>query len=64
MSLSAYADCPVEMGGSSYTIEELQDVYALTIQKAAELIDRFRGDRVLIDKIMKRFPVRNDDGKQ
>ncbi len=47
-----------------YTIEELQDVYALTIQKAAELIDRFRGDRVLIDKMMKRFPVRNDDGKQ
>lgn len=44
-----------------YTIEELQSVYSLSLQKAAALLDRFGGDKALIDKMMKRCPVRDDE---
>ncbi len=46
-----------------YTIEELQEVYALSIQKEAELIERFHGDRLSIDKVMKRFAHRTDQNE-
>ncbi|NWJ27538.1 hypothetical protein [Rhizobium sp. RM] len=45
-----------------YTIEKLQSVYALSLQKAAEILDRFGGDRKLIEKMLKRCPLR-EDGK-
>ncbi|WP_262528766.1 hypothetical protein [Agrobacterium tumefaciens] len=43
-----------------YTIEKLQSVYALSLQKAAEILDRFGGDRKSIEKMLKRCPLRDD----
>lgn len=45
-----------------YTIEKLHSVYALSLHKAAEILERFGGDKTAIDKMMKRCPLR-DDGK-
>ncbi|MDS7594038.1 hypothetical protein [Agrobacterium tumefaciens] len=47
-----------------YTIEELQSVYLLKLTRAAEILDRFGGDKVLIDKMMKRCPLRDDENGQ
>lgn len=38
-----------------YTVEQLQDRYSLSISRAVDSLDRCGGDRVLIDKIMKRY---------
>ncbi len=43
-----------------YTIEKLQSVYALSLQKAAEILDRFGDDRKSIEKMLKRCPLRDD----
>ncbi|TGR68200.1 hypothetical protein EN837_16290 [bacterium M00.F.Ca.ET.194.01.1.1] len=44
----------------NYTIEQIQEVYALGLVQAAELFERFAGDRAAIDKMMKRCPHRED----
>lgn len=38
----------------SYTLEQLQQKYSLSISVAFEVLDRYGGDRASIDKIMKR----------
>lgn len=38
-----------------YTVEQLQEVYALSLPKAIQLLDRFGGDAAVIDKMMKRI---------
>jgi hypothetical protein len=38
-----------------YTVEQLQEVYALSLPKAIQLLDRFGGDAAVIDKMMKRL---------
>ncbi|CUW98328.1 hypothetical protein [Agrobacterium genomosp. 2] len=51
---------------SSYTtrwdtiIEQIQELYALGLVQAAELFERFAGDRAAIDKMMKHCPHRED----
>lgn len=45
-----------------YTVEELQQKYALSLHVAVEVLERFAGDRSKIDKFMKRCPHR--DGEQ
>jgi hypothetical protein len=37
-----------------YTVEKLQEVYALSLPKAIEVLDRFGGDSASIEKMMKR----------
>lgn len=37
-----------------YTLEQLQQKYSLSISRAVDVLDRFGGDRTLIDKMMKR----------
>lgn len=41
-----------------YTVEKLQEIYALSLPKAIEVLDRFGGNGALIEKMMKRFPQR------
>ncbi|MDR6101679.1 hypothetical protein QE369_001857 [Agrobacterium larrymoorei] len=45
-----------------YTLEQLQQKYSLSISRAADVMDRFGGDRALIDKIMKRRHQNQGDG--
>ncbi len=47
-----------------YTVEELQQKYAVSLHVAMEVIEHFRGDRSKIDKFMKRCPNRDDDDRQ
>ncbi len=42
-----------------YTVEELQQKYAVSLHVAVEVIEHFRGDRSKIDKFMKRCPNRD-----
>ncbi|WP_313077946.1 hypothetical protein [Agrobacterium pusense] len=44
-----------------YTVEELQQEYSVSLPQAAEVLDRFGGDRRTIKKLMKRCPVRDDE---
>ncbi|MDH0870846.1 MULTISPECIES: hypothetical protein [Agrobacterium] len=44
----------------NYTIEQIQEVHASGLVQAAELFERFAGDRAAIDKMMKRCPHRED----
>ncbi|MBW9079746.1 hypothetical protein JNB84_17460 [Rhizobium pusense] len=44
----------------NYTIEQIQEVYALSLVQAAELFERFAGDRAAIDEMMKRYPHGED----
>ncbi|MGO4319564.1 hypothetical protein [Agrobacterium sp. MCAB5] len=47
-----------------YTVEQLQQKYAVSLQVAVELLEHFRGDRTKTDKFMKRCPNRNEDDRQ
>jgi hypothetical protein len=47
-----------------YTVEELQQKYAVSLHVAVEVLEHFRGDRSKIDKFMKRCPNRDDDDRQ
>ena len=44
-----------------YTVEQLQQKYAVSLHVAVELLEHFRGDRSKIDKFMKRCPNRDDE---
>ncbi|WP_284767046.1 hypothetical protein [Agrobacterium sp. CFBP2214] len=44
-----------------YTVEQLQQEYAVSLAKAVEVLDRYGGDRAIIEKLLKRFPHRNDE---
>ena len=44
-----------DLGNQQYTIEQLQQEYALSLSKAVEVLDRFGGYRPLIDNV--RNPV-------
>lgn len=44
----------------NYSIEQIQELYALGLVQAAELFERSAGDRAAIDKMMKRCPHRED----
>jgi len=50
-----------DLRNQPYTVEQLQQAYALSLPKAVEVLDRFGGDRSLIDKMMKRCPHRESD---
>lgn len=39
-----------------YSIEELQEHYGLSLPQAVAIFDKFSGDKVETDKMMKRFP--------
>lgn len=45
-----------------YTVEQLQQKYSLSISKAADILDQFKGDRALIDKMLKRCHQKHVDG--
>jgi hypothetical protein len=47
-----------------YTVEELQQKYAVSLHVAVEVLEHFRGDRSKIDKFMKRCPNRDADDRQ
>ncbi len=47
-----------------YTVEQLQQEYAVSLHVAVELLEHFRGDRSKIDKFMKRYPNREEDDRQ
>lgn len=42
-----------------YTVEQLQQQYAVSLHVAVEVLERFGGDRSKIDKFMKRCPHRD-----
>ncbi|KWT75313.1 hypothetical protein BS628_18260 [Agrobacterium radiobacter] len=44
-----------------YTVEQLQQEYAVSLAKAVEVLDRYGGDRAIIEKLLKRCPHRNDE---
>ncbi|ADY64454.1 hypothetical protein AGROH133_06210 [Agrobacterium tumefaciens] len=44
-----------------YTVEQLQQKYAVSLHVAVEVLEHFRGDRSKIDKFMKRCPNRDDE---
>ena len=44
-----------------YTVEQLQQKYAVSLHVAVEVLEHFRGDRLKIDKFMKRCPNRDDE---
>jgi len=50
-----------DLRNQPYTVEQLQQEYALSLPKAVEVLDRFGGDRSLIDKMMKRCPQRESN---
>ncbi|GGG23831.1 MULTISPECIES: hypothetical protein [Rhizobium] len=37
-----------------YTLEQLQEAYELSIPRAVQILEKFGGDRRLIDKFMRR----------
>jgi len=45
-----------------YTVEQLQQEYALSLPRAVELLDRFGGDRSSIEKLLKHCPHRDGKG--
>ncbi|MDP9573427.1 UNVERIFIED_ORG: hypothetical protein J2W66_003929 [Agrobacterium larrymoorei] len=45
-----------DLRNQPYTVEQLQQEYALSLPKAVEVLGRFGGYRSLIDKMMKRCP--------
>ncbi|EHJ97734.1 hypothetical protein [Agrobacterium tumefaciens] len=47
-----------------YTVEQLQQKYAVSLHVAVEVLEHFRGDRSKIDKFMKRCPNREGDDRQ
>ncbi|WP_425963901.1 hypothetical protein [Rhizobium nepotum] len=47
-----------------YTVEQLQQQYAVSPHVAVEVLERFGGDRSKIDKFMKRCPHRDEDERQ
>lgn len=42
-----------------YTLEELQQIYQLSIAQAAQILDRFGGEKRSIDKFMRRCKRRD-----
>jgi len=47
-----------DLRNQPYTVEQLQQEYALSLSRAVVVFDRFGGNRSLIDKMMKRCPQR------
>ncbi|SDB13997.1 hypothetical protein SAMN03159422_00207 [Agrobacterium fabrum] len=47
-----------------YTVEQLQQHYAVSLHVAVEVMEQFRGDRSKIDKFMKRCPHRDENERQ
>ena len=47
-----------------YTVEQLQQEYAVSLHVAVEVLEHFRGDRSKIDKFMKRCPHRDENDRQ
>jgi len=47
-----------------YTVEQLQQAYSVSLPKAVEVLEHFRGDRSKIDKFMKRCPHRDENDRQ
>lgn len=50
-----------DLRNQPYTVEQLQQEYALSLSRAVEALDRFGGDRPFIDKMMKRCPQRESN---
>jgi len=50
-----------ETNPDPYTVEQLQQKYAVSLNVAVEVLEHFRGDRSKIDKFMKRCPHRGDE---